>query len=172
MTNHRSKGGTENNPYPSDFYDCSTYTLAHQKRTHACRGHYIRTKAVRKLVLETIRTASTFAIGNQDEFMKKVRSASQIRQVEVAKDTKRTLNKDRKRIAKLDTIIKSSTNLLPLGALPMNALILCLQNTKRIRKLLSHLYRMQNRICPLLRKILTVRRSSFHWQRSTPTFLN
>ena len=28
-------GGTENNPYPSDFYDCSTYTLAHQKRTHA-----------------------------------------------------------------------------------------------------------------------------------------
>ena len=35
MTNHRSKGGTENNPYPSDFYDCSTYTLAHQKHTHA-----------------------------------------------------------------------------------------------------------------------------------------
>ena len=84
MTNHRSKGGTENNPYPSDFYDCSTYTLAHQKRTHACSGHYIRTKAVRELVLETIRTASTFAIANQDEFMKKVRSASQIRQAEVA----------------------------------------------------------------------------------------
>ena len=106
MTNHRSKGGTENNPYPSDFYDCSTYTLAHQKRTHACSGHYIRTKAVRELVLETIRTASTFAIANQDEFMKKVRSASQIRQAEVAKDTKRKLNKDRKRIAELDTIIK------------------------------------------------------------------
>ena len=106
MTNHRSKGGTENNPYPSDFYDCSAYTLAHQKRTHACSGHYIRTKAVRELVLETIRTASTFAITNQDEFMKKVRSASQIRQAEVAKDTKRKLNKDRKRIAELDTIIK------------------------------------------------------------------
>ena len=106
MTNHRSKGGTENNPYPSDFYDCSTYTLAHQKRTHACSGHYIRTKAVRELVLETIRTASAFAIANQDEFMKKVRSASQIRQAEVAKDTKRKLNKDRRRIAELDTIIK------------------------------------------------------------------
>ena len=106
MTNHRSKGGTENNPYPSDFYDCSAYTLAHQKRTHACSGHYIRTKAVRELVLETIRTASTFAIANQDEFMKKVRSASRIRQAEVAKDTKRKLNKDRRRIAELDTIIK------------------------------------------------------------------
>ena len=106
MTNHRSKGGTKSNPYPSDFYDCSAYTLAHQKRTHACSGHYIRTKAVRELVLETVRTASAFAIANQDEFMKKVRSASQIRQAEVAKDTKRKLNKDRRRIAELDTIIK------------------------------------------------------------------
>ena len=106
MTNHRSKGGTENNPYPSDFYDCSAYTLAHQKRTHACSGHYIRTKAVRELVLETIRTASTFAIYNQEEFAAKVRAASQIRQKEAARDTKRKLNKDRKRIAELDTIIK------------------------------------------------------------------
>lgn len=76
MTNHRSRGGTENNPYPSDFYDCSSYTLAHQKRTHACSGHYIRTKALRELILETVRTASTFAITNPDEFMEKVRSAS------------------------------------------------------------------------------------------------
>ena len=106
MTNHRSRGGTENNPYPSDFYDCSSYTLAHQKRTHACSGHYIRTKALRELILETVRTARTFAIANPDEFMEKVRCASQIRQAEVAKDTKRNLNKDRKRIAELDNIIK------------------------------------------------------------------
>ena len=106
MTNHRSRGGTESSPYPSDFYDCSTYTLAHQKRTHACCGHYIRTKAVRELVLNTIRTVSTFAISNQDEFMEKVRSASQIKQKETAKEAKRKLNKDKKRIAELDNIIK------------------------------------------------------------------
>ena len=106
MTNHRSRGGTENNPYHSDFYDCSSYTLAHQKRTHACSGHYIRTKALRELILETVRTASTFAITNPDEFMEKVRSASQIRQAEAAKETKRKLNKDRKRITELDNIIK------------------------------------------------------------------
>ncbi len=106
MTNHRSKGGTESSPYPSDFYDCSTYTLAHQKRTHACCGHYIRTKAVRELVLNTIRTVSTFAISNQEEFAEKVRSASQIKQKEAAKETKRKLNKDKKRIAELDNIIK------------------------------------------------------------------
>lgn len=106
MTNHRSRGGTENNPYPSDFYDCSSYTLAHQKRTHACSGHYIRTKALRELILETVRTASTLAITNPDEFMEKVRSASQIKQKEAAKETKRRLNKDKKRIAGLDNIIK------------------------------------------------------------------
>ena len=106
MTNHRSKGGTESSPYPSDFYDCSTYTLAHQKRTHACCGHYIRTKAVRELVLNTIRTVSTFAISNQEEFAEKVRAASQIKQKEAAKETKRRLSKDKKRIAELDNIIK------------------------------------------------------------------
>ena len=75
MMNHRSRGGTENNPYPSDFYDCSTYTLAHQKRTHACSGHYIRSKVLRELILETIRAASTFAISDRDAFLEKVRSA-------------------------------------------------------------------------------------------------
>ena len=104
MYNHRSRGGTENNPYPSD--DCSSYTLAHQKRTKACCGHYIGTKSLRMLILETIRSVSTFAISNREEFMEKVRAASQLRQAEAAKDTKRKLNKDRKRIAELDTIIK------------------------------------------------------------------
>ena len=106
MYNHRSKGGTENNPYPSDFFDCSSYTLAHQKRTSACFGHYISTKALRTLILDTIRTVSTFAISNQEVFMEKVRSASQLRQTEAAKDAKRKLSKDKKRIAELDTIIK------------------------------------------------------------------
>ena len=91
MMNHRSRGGTENNPYPSDFYDCSTYTLAHQKRTHACSGHYIRSKVLRELILETIRAASTFAISDRDAFLEKVRSASQLRQAEAAKETKRKL---------------------------------------------------------------------------------
>ena len=108
MYNHRSKGGTENNPYPSDFFDCSSYTLAHQKRTAACCGHYITTKALRTLILDTIRTVSTFAISNQAAFMEKVRSASQLRQAEAAKDAKRRLSKDKKRIAELDTIIKKS----------------------------------------------------------------
>ena len=106
MYNHRSKGGTENTPYPSDFFDCSTYTLAHQKHDTACCGHYISTKALRSLILETVRAAATYAISNQEEFAAKVRAVSELRQKEAAKDTKRRLNRDRKRIDELDNIIK------------------------------------------------------------------
>ena len=106
MYNHRYRGNAEKGNYPSDFFDCSSYTLAKQKRTSACRGHYITTKNLRTLVLDTIRTVSTYAISNQAEFLEKVRAASQLRQEETAKDAKRKLNKDRKRIAELDTIIK------------------------------------------------------------------
>ena len=56
--------------------------------------------------METIQSVSTFAVSNQQEFMEKVRAASQLRQKEVAKEIKRTLNKERKRIKELDVIIK------------------------------------------------------------------
>ncbi|MBR3996406.1 MAG: DUF4368 domain-containing protein [Clostridia bacterium] len=106
MNNHRSRGGKENNPYPTDFFDCSTYTLSRQKRYKACTGHYITTKNLRTLILDTIRIISTLAISNQEEFIEKVRNASQLRQAEAAKEIKRKLNKERKRIAELDNIIK------------------------------------------------------------------
>ncbi|MDE7245779.1 MAG: recombinase family protein [Oscillospiraceae bacterium] len=107
MYNHRSRGneGT-GKPYPSDFFDCSTYTLSRQKRFAACSGHYITTKAVRALILETIRAASKQAVENQDEFIRKVREASDIRQAAAAKDIRRQLNKNRKRHGELDGIIK------------------------------------------------------------------
>lgn len=117
MYNHRSRGNTEKGKYPSDFFDCSSYTLAHQKRTSACCGHYITTKALRTLILDTIRTVSTFAISDQDEFMEKVRAASQIRQAETAKDAKRKLNRERKRIMELDTIIKKLYESFAVGRL-------------------------------------------------------
>ena len=106
MYNHRRRGGTENCPYPIDFFDCSSYALALQKHTHSCKSHYIGTKALRTLILDTIRYASTFAISNREAFMEKVRAASQLRQEEAVKDAKRKLNKDKKRIAELEVIIK------------------------------------------------------------------
>lgn len=107
MYNHRSPGkeGTSK-PYPSDFFDCSTYTLSRQKRFEACHGHYITTKALRTLILETIRAAAAQAVKDEEAFIRKVREASDIRQAEAAKGIRRQLNKDRKRHSELDGIIK------------------------------------------------------------------
>ena len=116
MYNQRTRG-SDSKPYPSDAYECSTYKLAGQKRSSACCSHHISTKALRTLILDTIRTVSTYAITNHDEFIEKVRAASQIRQAEAAKETKRRLNKDQKRIAELDTIIKKLYESFAVGRL-------------------------------------------------------
>ncbi len=105
MYNHRTKGNAKR-PFPSDFFECSTYTLASQKRSKACCHHHISTKALRMLILETIRTTSTYAISNEAEFIQKVREASELQHTQAAKDMKRRLNKYRRRCDELDTIIK------------------------------------------------------------------
>ena len=92
--------------YPHDHYDCSTYALTFRHSQVECFGHYISTKALRALILDTIRTVSAYAISNEAEFIEKVRAASEVRQAQAAKDLKRKLNKDRKRSAELDGLIK------------------------------------------------------------------
>ena len=115
MYNHRTRGNAEKGKYPANFFDCSTYTLSRQKRKQVCTSHFITTKALNTLILETIRTASTYAVTNQDELLEKVRAASQIRQQDAAKEAKRKLNKDRKRRNELDGIIKKLYESFALG---------------------------------------------------------
>ena len=57
-------------------------------------------------MLETIRTTASYAIQNKEEFIQKVRSISQVRQQEAAKELKRKVTKAKKRIAELDMLIK------------------------------------------------------------------
>ena len=115
MYNHRgraqaSKENRGKDPvsglYPYDHYDCSTYALTFRHYHQECFGHYISTKALRVLILDTIRTVSAFAITNEAEFIEKVRAASEVRQAQAAKDLKRKLNKDRKRSGELNGLIK------------------------------------------------------------------
>lgn len=105
MYNQRTRG-SETKPYPSDAYECSSYKLAGQRRTAVCSNHHISTKALRALILETIKVTSTYAISNEAEFIQKVRAASEVQQAQAAKDLKRKLNKDKRRFDELDTIIK------------------------------------------------------------------
>jgi len=105
MYNHRTLGNASK-PYPTDFYECSAYKLGDQRRDKTCSGHHISTKALRAIILETIKITSTYAISNEAEFIQKVRAASQVQQTQTAKDLKRKLNKDRRHFDELDTIIK------------------------------------------------------------------
>lgn len=92
--------------FPHDHYDCSTYNLTKYKGDKKCFGNYINMLALRTLILGTIRLTSQYAIENEDEFMQKVRKASQIKQSEELKSIDKQLKRDKKRCSELDGIIK------------------------------------------------------------------
>lgn len=114
MYNHRMQpdpkkpGGVdpETGLYPYDHYDCSTYTLTMNRVDNGCKAHYISTKALRALVLETIRLTSRYAIEHPEEFSQKVREASEIKQNKAAKELKKKIAQAKKRSVELDSVIK------------------------------------------------------------------
>ena len=115
MHNHREgaralKEGWEPDPvsglYPSDNYNCGTYDMSSHRSERKCFSHYITTRAVRALILDTIRTVSAYAISDEKGFVEKIRAASQIQQDNAAKELKRKLNRDRKRYSELDGLIQ------------------------------------------------------------------
>ena len=115
MYNQRNKPkaerqGRERDPisglYPFDCYDCATYKAPYHRIDRECFSHYINTNALRELLLETIKAVSAYAISNEPEFIEKVRAASEVRQAQAAKDLKKKLNKDQRRSAELDGLIK------------------------------------------------------------------
>ena len=109
MYNHRGRHTrSDGREYGSDTYNCSTYCLTIERETKQCFSHSVSTKALNELVLETIRTTASYAISNREEFIQKVRSISQVRQQEVAKELKRKVAKAQKRIAELDVLIKKA----------------------------------------------------------------
>ena len=91
---------------PVDNYECSTYSITRNHLEKECKRHYISTKALRTLVLETIRLTSQYAIGNKQEFEQKVREASETRQSQAAKELKKKIVKARRRADELDGLIK------------------------------------------------------------------
>ena len=99
MYNHRYIG-------VYDSYICSTYRMTFNHVEKHCSSHYISTNALRTLILETIQTASRYAIENREDFIRRVREASEVRQTEEAKNLKRKINKAKKRCAELDMLIQ------------------------------------------------------------------
>ena len=120
MYNHRQyQSGTD----PAerkliDSYNCSTYTLTIERAERKCFSHSISTNALRTLTLETIRIVSKYAIENEEEFIRKVREAAEIRQDEAAKELRRKISKAKKRHTELETMIKALYESFLLGKIP------------------------------------------------------
>lgn len=92
--------------YPYEHYECASYSLSYSHSYKECFSHYINGNSLYRLVLETIRFVSQYAISNKEEFIEKVKEASKIKQLKEAKDIQRKLRYDEKRHNELDGIIK------------------------------------------------------------------
>lgn len=68
--------------------------------------------------MDAIRLTSKYAIENRDEFIAKVREASQIQQADKAKELKTQLTKNKKRYSELDNIIKKLYESYATGKIP------------------------------------------------------
>jgi hydroxyethylthiazole kinase-like sugar kinase family protein len=68
--------------------------------------HYIKTSALRSLVLDVIKRVSGFVRGNEEEFARLAREASELQSAEAAKARREQLAKSQKRCAELDSLIK------------------------------------------------------------------
>lgn len=105
----------ENARYNSDnAYLCSQY----RNYTENCTMHYIQTLVVEDLILSTIQKVSAYARENENEFIQKVREASDVRQESTIKDYKKQLAKSNKRSKELDGLVKKLYESYATGKLP------------------------------------------------------
>ena len=116
MHNHRGKAlaDKENRGrdpisglYPYDHYNCSTYSLTFTHAQKKCCSHYISTKTLRTLILDSIQNTCEYALQNEKVFIDDVRAASEIRKKEVAKALQQEINKAKKRADEVDHLIQS-----------------------------------------------------------------
>jgi len=112
MYNHRggdyewldSKTGKTVNKKSFDKYTCSL----NQIHKNDCSMHYIRTEAVRALILDAIQRTTAFARDNEAEFVNIITEASTLQQGETIKSHERQIANNEKRIAELDNLFKKT----------------------------------------------------------------
>ena len=92
--------------YGSDYYECKNYKLASVRETALCTSHRVNTNALIKLILETIRLVSEYAITNKTEFIEKVKAISLSQHNQDVNEQKKRLAKNEKRYTELDELIK------------------------------------------------------------------
>ncbi|MCL1882534.1 MAG: recombinase family protein [Defluviitaleaceae bacterium] len=85
----------------NNSYLCSSHRGV--KRT--CSYHHISSNNVTKLILDTIRHISRYAIENEEEFLERIRQSSALQKENALKENKRQLTKNQRRYEELNGLI-------------------------------------------------------------------
>ena len=119
MYNHRCrKLRKDGSIHIQSSFNCSTVTLTNERETKECSSRRIPEKALKALVLDTIRSVSSYAVENEEEFIRKVREASEIKNGDKAKELKHKISKEKKRYEELDVLIKKLYESYAMGKIP------------------------------------------------------
>lgn len=104
--------------YPYEHFECANYFRSYARSETQCFSHYINVKALYRLVLDTIKLVSEYAISNKAEFIQRVKEASRVKQLEEAKDIQKQLKRNQRRYDELDGIIKKLYESYATGKIP------------------------------------------------------
>ena len=116
MHNHRSvshpvldkDGNDTGRMSPSyDYYQCSSNDNARVKRQEACSTHFVRSEAIREIVLEVIRFASKTAIEDEERFRERMQETHRQLMEENTALAADQLERDQKRYEELDLLIQN-----------------------------------------------------------------
>jgi len=120
MYNHRTvkKDGSGELDMIHDHYDCAEYHKSISHEVVRCCSHYIGTKNLRLLILDTLRYVCSYAITNREAFIQRVRAASEVQHKAAAKELQKKINRAKKRSAELDILIKKLYESYAMGKIP------------------------------------------------------
>ena len=91
---------------PEDTFECSTYNLSRQKYGRSCSCHHISTKALRKIILETIQKTCSYVSLNEREFVEALQEASAAQNAATTEAIRVRLERNEKRVHELDMLIR------------------------------------------------------------------
>ena len=91
---------------PEDYYCCSTYNLSRQRFSKTCSGHRISTESLRKIILETIQKTCAYVSLNETDFINELQEAAAIQKLSLTETIRKRLEKNKKRVADLDSLIR------------------------------------------------------------------
>jgi len=91
----------------SDYYLCQTHRIGTYKFAELCSPHYVKTSAIREIILDAIRRTSGYIREHETEFIEIVRKKSAIQHGELVKSGKKQIVKNERRIAELEKLIFS-----------------------------------------------------------------